>query len=332
MQPSVATRQGPSPSVPGVIDTIAAGLTIALAQPLLMTVPVLLDLYYWIGWRLTVPGLTAKIRQWLDASGSSEADSINDTLNRLGQSDATELISLFVPSLLAAVPREDVYTLGDRPIFAINNWALGLLAIVALIVLMAGAYMLYMVILADAALERTRSVRATARAVAVAWLRFLGLLALITALFTLVLGPPAFLWTVMSVLGIGFGAILVPMMVVAGIVMTVLLIFTPEAIAVAEVGPLRAIYLSFNVVRQYVWQTLALLLASLIITSGLGELWERLANTPPGLLTAVIANAFFAGGLTVAGMIFFNDRLRAWRSSAAGGRQDSPTTQSKSDR
>jgi hypothetical protein len=35
-----------------------------------------------------------------------------------------------------------------------------------------------------------------------------------------------------------------------------------------------------------------------------------LAGTPPGLLTAVIANAFFAGGLVMAGMIFFNHRLR----------------------
>ena len=51
-------------------------------------------------------------------------------------------------------------------------------------------------------------------------------------------------------------------------------------------------------------------MASMIISFGLGEIWQRLAGTPPGLLTAVIANAFFAGGLVMAGMIFFSHRLR----------------------
>jgi len=76
-------------------------------------------------------------------------------------------------------------------------------------------------------------------------------------------------------------------------------------------------YLSVNVVRRNLWQTLALTAASMTITYGLGEIWDQLAGSPPGLLTAVIANAFFAGGLAMAGMIFFNNRLRLLPAGAA---------------
>jgi hypothetical protein len=40
-------------------------------------------------------------------------------------------------------------------------------------------------------------------------------------------------------------------------------------------------------------------------------------DSPPGLLIAVIANAFFAVGISTATLIFFTDRLRALRYDVA---------------
>lgn len=322
MHPRAVTKQ--RPAVPGVIDTIAAGLSVALAQPLLMAVPLLLDLYYWLGWQLYPTGMTEPLKRWVLESGSPDSASVAETLDQLGRSDLTKLVSLVVPSLLASTRRSDIFAPTQRPTIALEHWSVAVLALIATIVVMGGLYMLYLVTLSNAALNRNRSMRATARAAVVAWQRFLGLMVLLFALYLLVLGPPAFLWAVLSALGVGIGALLLPMIIVAGITLTVLFIFSPEAIAVAEVGPIRAMYLSFHVVRRYFWQTLGLLVASLVITTGLGQLWERLASTPPGLLAAVIANAFFAGGLTMAGIIFFNDRVR-WLQPGASSSSEPPS-------
>ncbi len=298
------------PAVPGVIDTIADGLTMALTYPLVMAVPVLLDAYFWLGWRITPAPLTSPLRSWIDENNGRNADSTLDALKQLGRSDMTTLTAQFVPALLPGIDRDDVYQLWARPAIDLRHWWIVCLAFVALVVAAAGVFAAYYVPLADVALGRKRPVRSVPSSVMQAWVRFLGMIALILGLFALILGPLAVLWGAFGAFGIGLGALLVPVIVIVGLTMVVFLIFTPEAIVVANVGPLRAMYYSVNVVRRNLWQTLGLTLATMVITYGLGEIWQRLAGTPPGLLTAVIANAFFAGGLAMAGMIFFNNRLR----------------------
>jgi hypothetical protein len=298
------------PAVPGVIDTIADGLTMALTYPLLMALPILLDAYFWLGWRLTPAPLIAPIRRWIDENNGRNADSTIDALEQVGRSDMTTLTAQFVPALLPGVDREQVYQLWSRPVISLQHWWIVCLVLVTLVVLAAGLFAAYYVPLADIAIARKRPMREVPGAIVRAWVRFLGMIALVLGLFALVLGPVGVLWGVSEAFGFGLGVLLAPLMVVAGLTMVVFLIFTPEAIVIADVGPFRAMYYSVNVVRRNLGQTLGLTAASLVIGFGLGEIWQRLVGTPPGLLTAVIANAFFAGGLAMAGMIFFNNRLR----------------------
>jgi hypothetical protein len=314
MQTRAVTKQ--PPAVPGVIDTIADGLTLALAYPLVMTLPVLLDAYFWLGWRLTPTRLTAPIAHWIAENNGKDVQSTIDALDQLGRSDMTTLTTITVPplpavpALLPGIDRRSLYELWSRPAPDLRHWWIVCLILVALIPLWAGLSAAYYVPLADIAVGRNRPLRRLPGAVARAWIRFLGLMALVFGLFALVLGPLAVLWGLSEVAGFGLGTLLLPVMVLAGIALVVFLVFTPEAIVVADVGPFRAMYYSVNVVRRSLWQTLGLVTATLIISLGLGEIWQRLADNPPGLLTAVIANAFFAGGITMAGMIFFNNRLR----------------------
>jgi hypothetical protein len=308
MQTRAVTKR--QPDIPGVIDTISDGLTIALAYPLLMTLPVLLDVYFWLGWRLTPEPLLAPIRRWIDDNNGQDAESTLDALESLGRSDMTTLTAQFVPALLPGVDRGDVYELWSRPAIELRHWWIVCLVLIAMVVLAAGLFAAYSVPMTDIAIGRSRPVRQVLGAVLRVWLRFLGVLVLILGLFLLVLGPLGVLWGVSEVIGIGLGALILPIMILAGLTMMVFLFFAPEAIVVAEVGPFRAMYYSVNVVRRNFGQTLGFIAASMIISFGLGEIWQRLADTPPGLMTAVIANAFFAGGLAVAGIIFFNNRLR----------------------
>jgi hypothetical protein len=307
MQSSVATKR--QPVVPGVIDTIADGLTVALTYPLLMTVPVMLDAYFWLGWRLTPAPLIEPIKRWFLDTKTGDTQATIDALDHAARSDMMTLTAQFVPALLPGIPRQDIFEVWSRPDLDLRHWWIVSLAFFAIIVFGAGILAAYYVPLADAAMRRRRPLRRLPGSILTAWVRILGLIALLIGLFALVLGPPAVLLGVAEAFGIGLSVILIPIIVMVGAAMIVALYFSPEAIVVAEVGPLRAMYLSVNVVRRNVRQTLGLILASTVITTGLGEIWQRLAETPPGLLTAVIANAFFAGGMATAGMIFFNNRL-----------------------
>jgi hypothetical protein len=321
MQTRAVTKR--QPDIPGVIDTISDGLSVALAYPLLMTLPVLLDVYFWLGWKLTPEPLLAPIRRWIDDNNGRDAQSTLDALESLGRSDMTTLTAQFVPALLPGVDRGDVYELWSRPTVDLQHWWIVCLALIAMVVLAAGLFAAYYVPMTDIAIGRERPIRSVLRATMRTWLRFLGMLVLILGLFLLVLGPLAVLWGVSELIGIGLGPILLPIIILAGLGMMLFLIFTPEAIVVADVGPFRAMYYSVNVVRRNFGQTLGFTAASMIIGIGLGEIWQRLANSPPGLMTAVIANAFFAGGLAIAGIIFFNNRLRQLPRAPQTGRATS---------
>jgi hypothetical protein len=151
----------------------------------------------------------------------------------------------------------------------------------------------------------------------IASVRFVGLIVAILGI-TLLFAAPAILGLlVFLLLGVNLAPLVGSLAVLAALAATIFLYFSVDAIVVLEVGPLRAIYYSFNVVRRNFWPSIGFIAAAFLISTGLPEIWKFFAGSPPGLLIAVIAHAFFAGGLAMASMIFFNDRLRQWRPMAA---------------
>jgi hypothetical protein len=75
------------------------------------------------------------------------------------------------------------------------------------------------------------------------------------------------------------------------------------------VNPLRAILLSITLVRRFFPGTLALLALSALIMVGLNVLWQSLVGNLPGLLLAMVGNAYIGSGLIAARMVFYQDRL-----------------------
>ena len=297
----------------GVIDLIADGLSLAISRPFLITLPVLLDLYYWLGWRVSIQSLTSPLRTWVEREEPNDGADLATRLESLGETDVTEILSLFVPSLLSGASRSSVYSFANRPEFAPAHWGL---AVTMLLGLALGATMLlvvYAVPLADAALNRSRPLRATLTAIGRAWLRSLGLHALAIGVALLLTGPMLIGSAALLLVGVdalplaGFATLVIA---VAGFLVWW---FAVKAIVVSEVGPLRAVYYGFAVVRSYFWQTVGYTAAWLLITVGLGRLWREIADTAPGLLAGVVANALFAGGLAMAGMLFYETRIRSLR-------------------
>jgi hypothetical protein len=315
MQRPLATSQ--KPATPGIIDTIAAGLSVALAHPLLMAIPMLLDLYYWLGWRVSPTALTDRLQKLVVDADPADKQQIIDSLHDAGGWDLTYLIALFVPSMLGGLDRENLYELWSRPATAPESWWLACLVGIGIMLAAAAIFMIYSVPLADAAIGRARTVKQIARAMVAAWLRLLGLVALVIGLAVLIGGPVIVGMAIFLVMGINLAPLVGTFAVLFAFAAVIFLYFTVDAIVVLEVGPLRSIYYSFNVVRRNFLPTVGFIVAAILISTGLPEIWGLLVDSPPGLLLAVVAHAFFAGGMAMASMIFFNDRLRQWRPNEA---------------
>jgi hypothetical protein len=223
------------------------------------------------------------------------------------------MLSLLVPSLLSDIERTRLYGGADRPDVVPSSWFLGLIILAAAFAGSAFLLMLYSVPLADTALNRRRSAQARARAIAIASVRLLGFVAVLAGAVLLLLGPLLVGGLALHIVGVNATPLLASIALMLGIVAYLMLWFVPDAIVVSQVGPLRAIYLSIAVVRRYFWQTLGLASASMLISLGLGEIWRQLVDTAPGLLVAVIANAFIASSLALASILFYTNRIRLIR-------------------
>jgi hypothetical protein len=294
--------------MPGVIDAIADGLSVVIERPFLMVIPMLLDLYYWLGWKLTVDAVTNPLQRWVSDQNVSNSQQTVERLASIGRSDVLWSLSIFVPALLADTKRSDVYTVHARPVISPPAWldaALLPLIVVASLTLA----MVYMVPLADCIAHRRRSVAGLARAVATGSLRFVAVIGLVIAILTLVAAPVLVGSIVLYAAGIDPTVLLALTFPFAVLGAALVCWFVPEAIVVSEVSPLRAISNSVAVVRGYFWQTLGLVVATFIISAGLGSIFERVAYTAPGLLIGVVGNAFVGTGLAMASMGFYASRI-----------------------
>ena len=90
------------------------------------------------------------------------------------------------------------------------------------------------------------------------------------------------------------------------------LFFVIDAIVISDVGPIRAIWNSINVVRRNLWSALGLVILINIIAMGLPYLWRALTATPWGTALGILGNAYVGSGLVAASLIFYRDRYRAW--------------------
>lgn len=300
---------------PGVFETIAIAMSALLVQPLPVALPVAVDLYLWAGPRLSPAALLEPLR-WLAAQDTANAGLVEQVeqlegLARTG--DLATIVGWFVPSLLAVAGQADRFAPWQRPSIDLANVGLTLALAAGLILAGVAIAMTFTVMLGRVVRGVSPVGDRFARAAGLAAIRYLGFLALVLAVALAVVVPAAIAGAVLLL----FGLDLLPLLVVAGaagsIVAYVVFAFVGEAIVLAEVGPLRAIALSFGVVRRNPWATLGLLLVLVTVSAILPRLVGSWTTTAPGLAAAIAAYAFVATGLALARMQFFYDRLRRWR-------------------
>ena len=308
----------------GVIETLSAGFAAVNRQLWVLLLPVLLDVFLWLGPHVSYSPLVGPVvvnaSDWTRqvALGPRRAVRNPDVINAvdqtrqwlIAQSDEVNGLEaltwgpLALPSL-AALP-----SASDDLAF-VSGWVDGLALLVASVslgVLLGGWF--YAGLAAASTGARGGPVEA-GRGAPRAVVDVIGLVAVLIAT-GLLLGVPVLLL-------IGFTAIVSPPVAVlgglllfaAGLFATVHLFFAVDAVFVSRAGPLGAIQRSVGVVRRHLRPSVALILLTWLILAGMGRVWDVLASSlqsPYGVGLAILGNAYIVSGLIAAGMIFYSQR------------------------
>jgi hypothetical protein len=328
----------------GLIDTLSTGFKVVQRRPWLVMLPVLLDLWLWLGPRWSIQPLAdSLLRLWTTESLPPElaqtAEPYRQFLLAAGASFnmwwlvdnnpawlRTALPGLAEPARLGAAPG-----VIETPALALLLWAplLLLLGVALGSVFLAAVASQLPAPPADetkpATVEPSAAEPAQGQSKAGFWLRraartfslamvfgllVLALLLLSSLLLAIVLTP---LFIISPQAGAGATSLAALLIGWFSVVFYLMFYFVLAAIVGDGVGLWQAMWRSFNVVYRNFWGTLGLLLLTTLILWGFGLIWQRLAaGSAVGVLVAIAGNAVLVTGLTAARLIFYRERSARW--------------------
>ncbi len=305
--------QSEKPARPRIIDIIAEGLSLVLVRPWLLAVPILLDLFYWIGVKIEPSALIESLIRIVNESEVENSAEVVKSLEEMTSSDISQMIGFFSPTLLNQVPREDIYQLVDRAIWSPSSSGVVLLLGLGLFLVSALVAMIYGVPIGDAILGRRRAPMELVRAIASAWGRFLLLIGLVIGSLIVIAIP---LLLVAAIAGIG-GIDLIPLYTMLFFIAIIGAVFvTPfvlDSIALIGAGPIDAIRFGSTIFRSNKLQSAGMVLALLLVIYGLPPIARPLLANLPGVIISIALYSLIVTGFIAASMLFFVDRLREWR-------------------
>jgi hypothetical protein len=312
------TKRKPEAIPPrGVIASVAEGWSIVIGRPWLILPVILVDLWYWLGWRIEPQALMRGLVDLAQQGNPGDVATVVDALEQTATADMSALVSFFLPTLLGGAPADNIYRASARPVFDSGSAGIDFLLGAVLILVGALLFMAYAVPIADRAVGRVRDNGDRVAAIGRAWLRFLLLLALLVAAVFAVAIPLAILVAITALGGVNLMPLVSSAMVLAGVIALLYGYFSVDAMLVADVGPINGLRYSLNVVRRNFLPTLGFVFTTLLISIGVPEIMTPMLKSLPGLLLALGIHAFVATGMVAASMVFFVDRLRRWRPEIA---------------
>ncbi len=322
-----------------LIDSISEGYGAINRRLWLVLIPLALNLYLWFGAQLSLAPLITSIANTLKSvnpaiANQGDMPAVYDQFLATGGLDLRQQLAVlnYIPTLrlyvvgatdsnasagLPAIP-EVLQLINTQRTDTIQIATFGG-ALLAFLIINALALALSAIFLGQvgAAVRRDWSPAVGLRRATKIGLSLLGAVAIIIGV-GLALGLPVlFFATLLLYLNQTLGILALIVVYWVGIWISIYIGFTAEAIVISGLGPLRAIYTSFNVVRRNVWGTLGFLALTLVIQLGSGVIWHSLVNTMIGAIIAMVASAYIGSGVLAARMAFYRERLRRWQSAPA---------------
>lgn len=275
----------------------------------MLVLPVLLDLFLWMGPRLSIAPLVQSVLSRMPAPAGLSED-VLQSYNSLqqGTAQAVESFSLF--SLLASSFPALPSLLAGRSAASqsVDLSSAASAAGVAVLLLAVGSWLgaVFYTSVARGIAGRNGSLLGASL---VNWLRLMRLL-LLAMVLVIGLGVPlsGVLLLIASVAPAVLGFV-VSFLWVAGVWVMFYLFFVVDAVVISGAGPLRAVRNSFAVVRHNLGPSLGLIVLVWVITLGLPVVWGALLDNPITTVVAVLGNVYVSTGLAAASMIFYRERI-----------------------
>ncbi len=332
---AAGTKKAVPDDVSGVLETLAAGFSLVLARPYLFVLPLLVDLWTWLGVQIYPTALIEPLQELMSDQGGSNGPAAAEELGRVGESlrvnDAIaslspsifsglsnetllgSMLGILAPALTSGVDRSKMYDdwgEGFSRSVTPGNWfgvvGLGVLLFIGATLLI----VLFKVPIANAVRGGGITPGLFLKDVAFGWFRVLALVGIVLA-GVLILGIPAIIAAqVLTLVGINLIAVLSLALFVFGSIGALYTFFLLDAMFIYRVGPIRAAKMSYAVARLNFPQSWRFAAASLLIATGLLHVWGVIVENPPGIVIALLVNAVLGTGLSIASMMFFHDRAR----------------------
>lgn len=316
----------------GLIDTLSAGFRVIRRHAWLVTIPVLLDIWLWLGPQLSIqPLVDSLLRFWnsaqMPAGFADMAASYSQVMAELGQQfnlfwlmdSSLAWLDGLVPRLVDPARFGGVATVVPASTPALLLWT-PLLLIVGL-----GLGSAFLTALVSQVRPPDEQPTSRLRQGLRTWLMaviyglvllvvaFIGLMVFslgMTAVLLIVPGLSSILMS-LSFLLIGWLALWIYLM----------LYFVLASIALDRATLPEAIWRSMNVVSRNFWSTIALVILTNAILAGFGFIWQRLAGLSPwGTLAGILGNGFLLAGLSATRLFFYHDRYGHWQKLLAARR------------
>jgi hypothetical protein len=292
---------------PGILEHLSEGMSLALALPQLVALPLLLDLYLLLGARISPESMTSRLGGWFTGRNGANSTDVGEWVRGLGDWDMSRLLAFLMPSVLDGIKQGAIYRPFDRV-----SWdpPMPLAIIVGIGLLLVGSFIFtaYLVLLASRGeMIRTKPLPAK-RLMLNRWGKVLAataVLALMIAAISAMLIVPGI---VLAAGGVSTDT-MVGLFGLATFIVLFVTMFVPESIVIDGSGPVAAIRASAHVVFRFFWQSAAFFAVSMLISPGLLSIWERIAGDPGGLGFAIVLNAVMVTSLSLASLAFYRARF-----------------------
>ena len=329
-----------------IIHSLSSGFDTITKRIWLIFIPVLLDLYLWIGPRLSIYPLVKRALPLVASSPSASPEEqlvlaeivelLKQASQRFNAFSFLIIRKLDMPSLIS--PNPWLETLGitlnisslvtfqapeasflSRPLPVIEVRSefvlLGLYILLSLVGMLIGCS--YLGLIAQEVRDTQVNVARVLRRVWIWWVR-VTLIALLLFVGFLLLGVPLLvLVALVSVLSRNLAQLIGNFLIISslwvGIWLYIYLFFFVNALIFNDTGILRALWDSFNVVRRNFWSTVGLMLLIGLIGAGFSIIWRMLSTNSWGTLLAIVGNAYIGSGLAAASLTFYRDKYVAWQ-------------------
>jgi hypothetical protein len=304
----------------GLIETLWAGFSTIHRRPALMFIPVAVNLLLWLGPRITAqPVATAAgeaVARWMAAVANDPAlasqaeqarlagEELPQRISALGNANLVSLVGFggwTVPGLV--VINQDlgqaVIALGGMPLVG-AVLGLGLLG------LFLGA--LFYQLAAQAVRGEPWQLEVALRGTPCFVGRMLGWLGMLVTTSIVVGLPVVIISSLLTLISPTLGLAIILLVWALGLVAGWWLFFHTSAMFVSDLGPLRALLASIEVVARYRAASLLFVLVVWLLSAGWAVVWASIEGWPVGTLLSILGQTYLGCGLVLATMIFYRDR------------------------